>query len=339
MNGNDQILDKSAPAMWHIIRVLGILLILWSLFSLFMAYSKVGVPSAVDVYPCAPRSEDLSHDLRFKDTPMPSDTRIVYCLHSTHYSVYGFTIYDSGTTQLNEVMVGEVKLKRQEETLFVNNQPLQIGERYDVVRQNPSYNPWLRFTTHFVVVNSGLYLPASSMPGNSALYVTGDVTEDWHANPLGAIILFGGIGLVILGSWGINRTKIAREKPAMQPPVPLNIKARDIAVGFFGWIIFSSLLFPLLYLLYLLYSLMSLGYVDLDDNLFIIWLPAIITTLIFYRMKRFSICAGIVLAVAINSGIWMSVLPGLNVTFFDALLLSGIPLPPVLLFLLVVGYF
>jgi hypothetical protein len=50
-------------------------------------------------------------------------------------------------------------------------------------------------------------------------------------------------------------------------------------------------------------------------------------------MKRFSICKGVVLAVVINSGIWMVILPGMNVSFFDALSLCGIPLPLGLTFL------
>ena len=227
-------------------------------------------------------------------------------------------------------MAGELKLRRQEQTLFVNDQPLQIGERYDVVRQNPSNNPWLRFTTHFVIVNSGLYSPAPS----NALYVTGDVKEDWQVSPLGAIILVSGIGLVILGNWGTKRTKIARGQYVMEPSVPRNIKAREIAVGFFGWIIFSSSFISLLYLLYILLLTIS-WYLNEDDNLFLVWLPAIITILVLYRKKRFSICKGVVLAIAVNSAIWMAIFEADNF-FFDALLFSGIPLP--LGLLLIIGW-
>jgi hypothetical protein len=299
--------DKPAPAIWNIIRVSGILLILWSLISLVGVYDQINLTASADLgFPCA-----VSFEMRFKDTPMPFDTRIVYCIQSRHYKIDGpGKYYAQGTTHLNQVMAGELKLRRQEQTLFVNDQPLQIGERYDVVRQNPSNNPWLRFTTHFVIDNSGLY------SGSNALNVTGDVKEGWQFSPLGAIILDSGIGLAILGNWGTKRKKIARGQYVMEPSVPRNIKARDIAVGFFGWMLFNSVCILSFY--------MSL---DLVDNLFVIWLPTIIATLVLYGMKRFSICTGIVLAVVINSGIWMVISPVMNVSFFDALLLCGIPLP------------
>lgn len=330
-------IDKPVPVKWNIIRVSGILLILWSLISLLVAYDQIKVTRFFDFYYCSPGPEDLSQGRGFfKDTPMPSDTRIVYCIYSTHYKIYGPGFYAQGTTRLNEVMAGELKLRRQEQTLFVNDQPLQIGERYDVVRQNPSNNPWLRFTTHFVIVNSGLYSPASPS-GSNALYVTGDVVESWQVSPLGAIILVSGIGLVILGNRGTKRTKIARGQYVMEPSVPRNVKAREIAVGFFGWIIFSAPSFPLLYLLFRFFSLKSQGYANDEDGLFLIWLPAIITILVLYRKKRFLICKGVVLAIAINSAIWMVILTVMNAgTFFDSLLLSGIPLPSVLLALLVI---
>ena len=154
-------IDKPVPAIWNIILVSGgILLILWSLISLVDAHDQTKVTSSIDFnIPCAP-----AYDLYFKDNPMPSDMRMVYCISSTDYKKSGLYDYAGGTTRLNEVMAGELKLRRQEQTLFVNDQPLQIGERYDVVRQNPSNNPWLWFTTHFVIVNSGLFSPAPATP-------------------------------------------------------------------------------------------------------------------------------------------------------------------------------
>jgi hypothetical protein len=318
-------IDKPAPAIWNIIRVSGILLILWSLYSLWIAYDQTKVIGWIDFnMPCA-----VSYDLHSKDTSMPSDVRIDYCIESRQYKMEGLGYYATGRTRLNEVMAGELKLRRQEQTLFVNDQPLQIGESYDVVRQNPSNNPWLRFTTHFVIVNSGLY------SGSSALYVTGNVKEDWQVSPLGAIILVSGIGLVMLGNWGTKRTKIARGQYVMEPSVPRNIKAREIAVGFFGWIIFSTLSFPLLYLLFRFFALTIFGHFNEYDNLYLIWLPAIITILVLYRKKRFLICTGVVLAIAVNSAIWISILRADNF-FFYALPLSGIPLPLILLALLVI---
>jgi hypothetical protein len=180
-------------------------------------------------------------------------------------------------------------------------------------------------------VNGGLY------SGSNALYVTGEVKEDWQVSPLGARILVSGIVLVMLGNWGTKRTKIARGQYVMEPSVPRNIKTHDIAVGFFGWIIFSAPSFPLFYLLYRFISLKSQGYANNEDGLFLIWLPAIITILVLYGMKRFSICKGVVLAIAINSAIWMVILTVMNHgTFFPKLLLSGIPIPSVLLALLVI---
>jgi hypothetical protein len=312
-------IDKPVPAIWNIIRVSGILLILWSLISLVIVYDQTKETSYSDALMALPGGTESSGQ--------GFDTGIVYCIYSKHYKDYGTSYYALGTTPLNEVMAGELKLRRQEQTLFVNDQPLQIGERYDVVRQDPSNNPWLRFTTHFVIVNSGLY------SGSNALYVTGEVNEDWQVSPLGAIILVSGIGLVMLGNWGTKRTKIARGQYVMEPSVPHNIKAWEIAVGFFGWIIFSNLLFLLLYLLYRFFVLTTSWYLSGDDNPFLAWLPVIITILVLYRKKRFLICIGVVLAIAVNSAIWVSIFDADNF-FFHALLFSGFPLPLGLLFII-----
>jgi hypothetical protein len=83
----------------------------------------------------------------------------------------------------------------------------------------------------------------------------------------------------------------------MKQPISLKIKARDIAIGFFGWMIISNLLVPL--------SIYLDDVIGLDQNelaseltfVIIIWLSVITTILVLFVKKRVWICAGIVIDV------------------------------------------
>jgi hypothetical protein len=260
-------IDKSVSIKWNIIRAFGILLIVWSLFSILEANGLTQPNIAYDdPFACSRISENISHD-----------TRIAWCISSTYLQGLG-PDYNGGVTNLNETTIDGLKLRREEQTLFVENQTLQIGERYEVVRQTPFANPWLILTTHYLIVNNGLNLPEPSMSGINALYITGAVNEGWQPNPLGLIILVGGIALIVLG------------QSAMEPSIPLKIKTRDIAVGFFGWVIFKNLV-------------LLLEMIAPEQGIFIIglnWLVMVVTILVLFIKKKNWMCAGVVTAVIIN---------------------------------------
>lgn len=309
-------IDKSVSIKWNIIRAFGILLIVWSLFSILEANGLTQTNIAYDNF-C---SRDISQD-----------TRIAWCIRSKYLQALGF-VENGGTTNLNEITVDGLKFRRDEQTLFVENQPLQVGERYDVVRKNPFRNPWLRLTTRYVIVNNGFNLPEPSMSGIDALYITGDVNEGWQPNPLGLIILVGGIALVILGNRGMKRTNIARGEYVM---VPLNIKASDIELGFFGWVIFSNLVFLLLILPIMALAVNPMFLIGLN------WLAVVIAILVLFARKKIWIGAGFVIAVIINAVLlWIFILPSLlevisdvGIPFLYTFFILWIPLPLGLLLL------
>ncbi|MCS6883624.1 MAG: hypothetical protein NZU74_20040 [Chloroflexaceae bacterium] len=167
---------------------LGIILIVISVVLLVIAIYQVTPTMAVD-FPC---QAGLVPDVR-------PDTRIAYCVSLWPLEAFsGGGVYALGATDQDEITVGMLKLERQEQTLVVNDHPLEVGETYSTVRWTPSLNPWLIFTTRFFVKNEGLKranLPTSS----DTLYVSGDVYEGWLPNPAGFLILGGGILFLVQG--------------------------------------------------------------------------------------------------------------------------------------------
>jgi hypothetical protein len=147
-----------------------------------------------------------------------SDTRIVYCISYWPLSAHGGEIYAIGSTNQNEVAVREINLRREGQSLFINNHSLSTDETYETTRWIPSINPWILYTHHFVIRTSGLLTAAElariseagagmlrideglskSAEGSiltDVIYVSGDVYEGWFINPLGFIILGYGIWL------------------------------------------------------------------------------------------------------------------------------------------------
>ncbi len=86
----------------------------------------------------------------------------------------------------------------------------------------------------------------------------------------------------------------------MENTVSLKIKARDFAIGFFGWIIFHNLLF---------YFYFNTFFFSVRNWLFspIILLTVVIVPFVLYKMKRIGVNAGIITAVIINIGMWISI--------------------------------
>lgn len=140
------------------------------------------------------------------------------------------------------------------------------------------------------------------------------------------------IGWVIL-FYAIFNSKInATEKekpPTMKTSVPLRVKVRDIAIGFFVWIILSNLLFSLL---------LFLMEVDPDNLNSLIWLSTIIAILILLFKKRIWISTGVFVAFAINGISWIAIIfshlggaPSLG----DIVSVIGFPLPAGIILLLI----
>ena len=78
------------------------------------------------------------------------------------------------------------------------------------------------------------------------------------------------------------------------------VTKRQIAIGFFGWVIFENLFFLIL----------ALSWTNLlrrEDQLvwIIIWLPVIITALVLVVKKRYWVCFGIATAIILNLAAWV----------------------------------
>jgi hypothetical protein len=124
-----------------------------------------------------------------------SNTRIVYCINFWPLGAASGAWVQAGSTTQDELTVWEVNLRRDEQTLFVNNHLLNIGETYETVRWTPSINPWVVFTHGFAIKNHGLLRYKRSSTPTNTLYVSGDVYEGWRINPLGFVIFGSGIWL------------------------------------------------------------------------------------------------------------------------------------------------
>jgi hypothetical protein len=124
-----------------------------------------------------------------------SSTRIVYCINFWPRDAASGALVDAGSTAQDELAVWEINLRRDEQTLLVNDHLLNTGETYETARWTPTINPWVLFTHGFVIKNEGLFTSIESSTSTDALYVSGDVYEDWLINPLGFIILGSGIWL------------------------------------------------------------------------------------------------------------------------------------------------
>lgn len=186
---------------------LGLILIVLSGLALIIAIGQV-VPTKFVDFPCF----DGQVHSGFANQDISPDTRIGYCISIWPLqAISGGGIYAVGTTTQDEITVRALKLRRDRLTLYVNNHPLDPDQVYKTVRLIPSLNPWLIFTHCFTIKNRRIQSIASFtsfdmlsddvdeswIPSTSfdMLYVSGDVDEGWIPNPLGLVILGGGIWL------------------------------------------------------------------------------------------------------------------------------------------------
>jgi len=114
----------------------------------------------------------------------------------------------------------------------------------------------------------------------------------------------------------------------MKTSIPLSIKIRDIAKGFFGWLIFSNLVFFVLSFGLGFFVKYKDYYIFLSVLSSIIWLSTIISGVFLYSKKKTRILAGVLIAFVIN-GVTMN---ALNIgdsarSFGKAIRLMGFPIP------------
>jgi hypothetical protein len=174
-------------------RALGILFIVLSLLMFLIAVCQITPIVLVDI-PC------LGSDDSDYPPGTTQDTRIGYCI--SYYpvkAISGGEIYASGSTKQDEVTVDQLVFRREDETLYVNGHPINSGEVYKTTDWRLSANPWLIITTRFEIRNDGI-TPIDSLASVNMLFVSGDAVEGWLPNPLGIIVLGGGIWLFVRGT-------------------------------------------------------------------------------------------------------------------------------------------
>jgi hypothetical protein len=117
----------------------------------------------------------------------------------------------------------------------------------------------------------------------------------------------------------------------MNQSIPLKAKVRDTAIGFFGWVIISNLVFLLL------------SYVEgptnpnisYKHNIVIVWLLALTITIVC--KKRIWVCAGIVITFVATIIFWIIFLNSrglLEIMTPSWIIDMGLPLPVGFLFIL-----
>lgn len=194
-------------------RVMGVLFIVISLSLLAIAVCQFTPTVFVD-FPC------LGSD----DWPYPpdvsQDTRIGYCIRLHPLSAFrGGGIYASGSTIQDEIKVNQLIFRREKETLYVNGHPIPPGEMYKTTLWRISANPWLILTIRFEIRNDGI-TPIDLFASSNMLFVSGDAYEGWLPNPLGLIILGGGIWLFLRGHKERNQDANNLVKAGEHPPTP-----------------------------------------------------------------------------------------------------------------------
>lgn len=96
---------------------------------------------------------------------------------------------------------GDVELARQGDSLFVGDELLAPSESASYLRVSPTFNPWLFATTRTTIAHRGVfdcYLDDERSEHTvDVLYAYGSVSEGWALNPLGLVILAGGVWLLV----------------------------------------------------------------------------------------------------------------------------------------------
>ena len=176
--------------------LLGILLVVLSIITLVQAVRNVQPIPVVMDFPCS-GEEDV------RQQGMNASTQLAYCISFWPFNMNGGGILAVGTSDQDETQVSGLRLRREGETLYVNNRPLDRGVHYETVRWSVTRNPWLILTNRFEIRNDGLIADSSGMTPD-VLFISGDVFQGWMPNPLGLVMLAAGMILVLRQLRGPN---------------------------------------------------------------------------------------------------------------------------------------
>lgn len=176
--------------------LLGILLVVLSIITLVQAVGNIQPLPVVMDFPCS-GEEDV------RQQGMNASTRIAYCISFWPFNMRGGGIFALGTSDQDEARVGGLRFRREGETLYVDNRPLDSGVHYETVRWSVTRNPWLILTNRFEIRNDG-WIAASSGAAPDVLFISGDVFQGWMPNPLGLVMLAAGMILILRQLRGPN---------------------------------------------------------------------------------------------------------------------------------------
>ncbi len=169
--------------------LLGVLLVVLSIITLVQAVDNVQPIPVVMDFPC-------SGEESIRQEGMDASTRMAYCISFWPFNMRGGGIFALGTSDQDEARVSGLQLRREGETLYVNNRLVDVNVRYETVRWSVTRNPWLILTNRFEVRNGGL-IAASANATPDVLFISGDVHQGWTPNPLGLVMLAAGMILVL----------------------------------------------------------------------------------------------------------------------------------------------
>jgi len=119
-----------------------------------------------------------------QDQVKPGDA-IFYCIDFVGLHVLsGADIYAHGISTQDTLTIGSdsqegfntINLKRDGQTLRVNDKNLAVGQTFTLVGWVLSINPWLFYVNHLTFQNAGVDTTTG------ALFVTGEVYESWLPN-------------------------------------------------------------------------------------------------------------------------------------------------------------
>ena len=171
-------------------QILGILFVATSLITLAQALRLVQPVPVVMDFPCIGGAEDV------QGRGLTASTRLAYCFSLWPFNMRGGGIHALGASEQDEARVSGLRLRRDGETLYVNNRRVDVNGRYETVRWTTPRNPWLILTNRFEIRNKGLIAASPDGPAD-VLFISGDVHQGWLFNPLGLVMLIAGMVLFL----------------------------------------------------------------------------------------------------------------------------------------------
>lgn len=129
------------------------------------------------------------------------EARIYLCISEYPRGWQGGCAIAQGPGFSDTCSCSDIELTRQGDLLFANGESLAPSESTSYLRVSPTFNPWLFASTRTTVAHRGVFDcfldEEMSEHAVDILYVYGSVSEGWALNPLGLIILAGGVWLLM----------------------------------------------------------------------------------------------------------------------------------------------